>query len=156
MSSTLKDQGVCSCTRCYLLRLLQECAKNNIKSCYQAKELSAKSSSAVSDKKNRSKEESMGKVTDLNCWGPSTTNRQVESARTVGKLNRRELKRAKWIGDGEARWIGDGKARINDGKAGFGDSEAGFGNDAAGFCDDEVRFGDDEAGFGDGEHFLWF
>nr|POE51372.1 hypothetical protein CFP56_57711 [Quercus suber] len=84
------------------------------------------------------------------------TIRQVESARTVGKLNRRELKRAKWIGDGEARWIGDGKARINDGKAGFGDSEVGFGNDAAGFCDDEVRFGDDEAGFGDGEHFLWF
>ena len=66
MSSTLKDQagGVCSCTRCSLLiRSLQECAKNNIKSCYQAKELSAKSSSAVSDnKQKRSKEESIRKI----------------------------------------------------------------------------------------------
>ncbi|KAK7818006.1 hypothetical protein CFP56_041853, partial [Quercus suber] len=47
-------------------------AKNNIKSCFQAKELSAKSSSAVSGKKKRSKDESMRKIMDLNCWGPST------------------------------------------------------------------------------------
>ena len=77
MSSTLKDEagGVCSCTRCSLLiRSMQECAKNNIKSSYQAKELSARSSLAVSDnKQKRSKEESMRKVMDLNCWGPTTT-----------------------------------------------------------------------------------
>ena len=64
--NSLKDQagGVCSCTRCSLLiRSLQECAKNNIKS-----------SSAVSDnKQKRSKEESMRKIMDLNCWGPTTT-----------------------------------------------------------------------------------
>ena len=75
--NSLKDQagGVCSCTRCSLLiRSLQECSKNNNKSCYQAKELSAKSSSAVSDnKQKRSKEESMRKIMDLNYWGPTTT-----------------------------------------------------------------------------------
>ncbi|KAK7846386.1 hypothetical protein CFP56_008032 [Quercus suber] len=43
--------------------------QNNIKSCYQAKELSAKSSSAVSDKKKRLMEESKRKIMDLNCWG---------------------------------------------------------------------------------------
>jgi hypothetical protein len=67
---TLKDQGVCRWN--YPLRSLQQCAMNNIKSYYQAKKLSATSSSAVSDKKKRSKEESMRKVMDLNCWGPST------------------------------------------------------------------------------------
>ncbi|KAL4619420.1 hypothetical protein ACB092_06G078200 [Castanea dentata] len=71
MSSTLNDQGVCSWN--YPNRSPHQCTKNDLKSYYQAKEVSATSSSAVSDKKKRSKEESMRKIMDLSCWGPSTT-----------------------------------------------------------------------------------
>ncbi|XP_061358835.1 uncharacterized protein LOC133303022 [Gastrolobium bilobum] len=68
----LKDQlGVCRWN--YALRSLQQHAKNNIRSYTQAKKLSSASSAAVSNKVKRTKEESMRKVVDLNCWGPNTT-----------------------------------------------------------------------------------
>ncbi|CAK8535184.1 unnamed protein product [Lathyrus sativus] len=67
----LKDQlGVCRWN--YTFRSLHQHAKNNIRSYTQAKKLSSSSSAAVSDKVKRTKEESMKKVMDLNCWGPST------------------------------------------------------------------------------------
>ncbi|KEH38820.1 hypothetical protein MtrunA17_Chr2g0318611 [Medicago truncatula] len=67
----LKDQlGVCRWN--YAFRSLHQHAKNNIRSYSQAKKLSSASSAAVSNKVKRSKEESMRKVIDLNCWGPST------------------------------------------------------------------------------------
>lgn len=69
----LKDQlGVCRWN--YALRSLQQHAKNNIRSYSQATNLSSASSSAsVSKKIKRTKEESMNKVMELNCWGPTTT-----------------------------------------------------------------------------------
>lgn len=68
----MKDQlGVCRWN--YVLRSLQQHVKNNIRAYNQARKLSCASAAAVSNKvKKRSKEESMRKVMDLNCWGPST------------------------------------------------------------------------------------
>ncbi|XP_058773805.1 uncharacterized protein LOC131648021 [Vicia villosa] len=67
----LKDQlGVCRWN--YAFRSLHQHAKNNIRSYTQAKKLSSSASSAVSKKVKRTKEESMNKVMELNCWGPST------------------------------------------------------------------------------------
>ncbi|XP_004487650.1 uncharacterized protein [Cicer arietinum] len=67
----LKDQlGVCRWN--YALRSLHQYTKNNIRSYTQAKKLSSASSAAVSNKVKRTKEESMRKVMDLNCWGPTT------------------------------------------------------------------------------------
>lgn len=67
----LKDQlGVCRWN--YAFRSLHQHAKNNIRSYTQAKKLSSASSVAVSNKVKRTKEESMKKVMDFNCWGPST------------------------------------------------------------------------------------
>ncbi|WJX68672.1 hypothetical protein P8452_53019 [Trifolium repens] len=67
----LKDQlGVCRWN--YAFRSVHQYAKNNIRSYTQAMKLSYASSAAVSNKVKRSKEESMKKVLDLNCWGPST------------------------------------------------------------------------------------
>lgn len=68
----MKDQlGVCRWN--YILRSLQQHVKNNIRAYNQARKLSCASAAAVSNKvKKRSKEESMRKVMDLNCWGPST------------------------------------------------------------------------------------
>ncbi|CAJ2659924.1 hypothetical protein L195_g036759 [Trifolium pratense] len=67
----LKDQlGVCRWN--YAFRSLHQHAKNNIRSYTQAMKLSSASSAAVSNKVKRTKEESMKKVMDLNCWGPST------------------------------------------------------------------------------------
>jgi len=67
----LKDQlGVCRWN--YAFRSLHQHAKNNIRSYTQAKKLSSASSAAVSNKVKRTKGESMKKVMDLNCWGPST------------------------------------------------------------------------------------
>ena len=69
----LKDQGVCRWN--YPLRSLHQHAKNNIRSYYQAKKLSAQSSSAISSKVNNEKlkqsEESLRKVMYLSCWGPN-------------------------------------------------------------------------------------
>ncbi|KAG2685716.1 hypothetical protein I3843_10G129500 [Carya illinoinensis] len=67
---TLKDQGVCRWN--FIIRSMQQHAKNNIRSYYQAKKLSAQTSSAISHQMKRSKEESVRKVMDLSCWGPST------------------------------------------------------------------------------------
>ncbi|KAL5548041.1 hypothetical protein UlMin_003275 [Ulmus minor] len=66
----LKDQGVCRWN--HVMRSMQQHAKNNLRSYSQAKKLSSSSSSAVSNKFNRSKEEKMRKVMDLSCWGPNT------------------------------------------------------------------------------------
>ncbi|KAK7813036.1 hypothetical protein CFP56_006272 [Quercus suber] len=67
----LKDQGVCRWN--YPLRSLQQHVKNNIRSYYQAKKLSAQSSSAICSKVNNEKlkqsEESLRKVMHLSCWG---------------------------------------------------------------------------------------
>ncbi|KAK7848080.1 hypothetical protein CFP56_005610, partial [Quercus suber] len=67
----LKDQGVCRWN--YPLRSLQQHAKNNIRSYYQAKKLSAQSSSAICSKVNNEKlkqsEESLRNVMYLSCWG---------------------------------------------------------------------------------------
>lgn len=68
---TLKDQGVCRWN--HALRSLQQHVKNNIRTYSQTKKLSASSSSAISNKINRSREEKIRKVMDLSCWGPSTT-----------------------------------------------------------------------------------
>ncbi|KAK7335371.1 hypothetical protein VNO80_27165 [Phaseolus coccineus] len=69
----LKDQlGVCrwNCA----LRSLQQHAKNNIRSYSQATKSSSASSASLSHQKiNRTKEESMNKVMEFNCWGPTTT-----------------------------------------------------------------------------------
>ncbi|KAK7813037.1 uncharacterized protein LOC112001051 [Quercus suber] len=69
----LKDQGVCRWN--YPLRLVQQHAKNNIRSYYQAKKLAAQSSSAIWSKVNNEKlkqsEESLRKVMYLSCWGPN-------------------------------------------------------------------------------------
>ena len=69
----LKDQGVCRWN--YPLRSLHQHAKNNIRSYYQAKKLSAQSSSAICSKVNNEKlkqsEESLRKVMYLSCWGPN-------------------------------------------------------------------------------------
>ncbi|OIW05250.1 hypothetical protein TanjilG_03639 [Lupinus angustifolius] len=63
----LKDQlGVCRWN--YAFRSLHQHAKNNIRSYAQFKKLS----SAVSNKVKRTKEQSMRKVMELDCWGPST------------------------------------------------------------------------------------
>ena len=67
---TLKDQGVCRWN--FVIRSMQQHAKNNIRSYYQAKKLSAQSSSAISNTIKRSKEDSIRKVMDLSCWGPNT------------------------------------------------------------------------------------
>ncbi|CAL0310628.1 unnamed protein product [Lupinus luteus] len=67
----LKDQlGVCRWN--YAFRLLHQHAKNNIRKYAQIKKLSSASSSAVSNKVKRTKEQSMRKVMELDCWGPST------------------------------------------------------------------------------------
>jgi hypothetical protein len=67
---TLKDQGVCRWN--FVIRSMQQHAKNNIRSYYQASKLSAQSSAAISNHIKRSKEESVRKVMDLSCWGPNT------------------------------------------------------------------------------------
>ncbi|QCE09859.1 uncharacterized protein LOC114185729 [Vigna unguiculata] len=69
----LKDQlGVCRWN--FALRSLQQHAKNNIRSYGKATKVSSAASSAsVPNKMKRSKEESMNKVMEFNCWGPSTT-----------------------------------------------------------------------------------
>lgn len=67
----LKDQlGVCRWN--YTLRSMQQHVKNNLGSYTHTRKLSSASSSAVSNKVKRTKEESIRKVMDLNCWGPTT------------------------------------------------------------------------------------
>ena len=68
---TLKDQlGVCRWN--HALRSQQQHVKNNVRSYTQSRKLSSASSAAVSNKVKRTKEDSMKKVLELNCWGPST------------------------------------------------------------------------------------
>ncbi|KAI3457522.1 hypothetical protein Pfo_014185 [Paulownia fortunei] len=70
----LKDQGFCRWN--YGLRLLQQHAKNNLRSyTTQAQKLSGPSSAMVSNKMReeqlRQSEESLRKVMYLSCWGPN-------------------------------------------------------------------------------------
>ncbi|XP_022878642.1 uncharacterized protein LOC111396436 [Olea europaea var. sylvestris] len=69
----LKDQGFCRWN--YAFRLIQQQAKNNMRSFSQAKKLSTQSSSMVSNKlqeeKMKQSEESLRKVMYLSCWGPN-------------------------------------------------------------------------------------
>ncbi|TQD77186.1 hypothetical protein C1H46_037291 [Malus baccata] len=66
----LKDQGVCRWNG--VLRSVHQHVKNNIRSYSQVKKLSDSSSSAISKKMQRSQEDKLRKVMELNCWGPST------------------------------------------------------------------------------------
>ncbi|EOY12768.1 Protein of unknown function wound-induced - like 8 [Theobroma cacao] len=71
----LKDQGFCRWN--HALRSIQQHAKNNIRSCSQAKKkLPASSSSALckklrDDEKLKKSEESLRTVMYLSCWGPN-------------------------------------------------------------------------------------
>ncbi|KAK1280416.1 hypothetical protein QJS04_geneDACA003198 [Acorus gramineus] len=72
----LKDQGLCRWN--YAFRSLQQHAKNNIRSYYQATVSSSSSSSADAvmgrregDEKMRRSEESLRKVMYLSSWGPN-------------------------------------------------------------------------------------
>ncbi|XP_050113118.1 uncharacterized protein LOC126591466 [Malus sylvestris] len=66
----LKDQGVCRWNG--VLRAVHHHAKSNIRSYSQAKTLSDSSSSAISMTMQRSQEDKLRKVMELNCWGPNT------------------------------------------------------------------------------------
>ncbi|KAK1325030.1 hypothetical protein QJS10_CPA01g01111 [Acorus calamus] len=73
----LKDQGICRWN--YAFRSLQQHAKKNIRSYYQATVSSSSSSSAAAtvmgrrdgDDKMRRSGESLRKVMYLSCWGPN-------------------------------------------------------------------------------------
>ncbi|KAL0443475.1 UNVERIFIED_CONTAM: hypothetical protein Slati_2070200 [Sesamum latifolium] len=70
----LKDQGFCRWN--YALRLLQQHAKNNLRSyTTQGQKLCGPSSSMISNKMREEKlkqsEESLRKVMYLSCWGPN-------------------------------------------------------------------------------------
>lgn len=72
----LKDQaGFCRWN--YVMRSVQQHAKNNFRSFSQAKNLSSSSSAMVSsklkdtDQKMKQSEESLRKVMYLSCWGPN-------------------------------------------------------------------------------------
>ncbi|XP_068309821.1 uncharacterized protein [Pyrus communis] len=67
----VKDQGICRWNG--VLRSVHQHAKNNIRSYSQAKKLISDSSySAISITMQRSQEEKLRKVMELNCWGPNT------------------------------------------------------------------------------------
>ncbi|KAA0046885.1 hypothetical protein IC582_014393 [Cucumis melo] len=66
----LKDQGVCRWNN--VIKSLQQHGKTKVRSYYQAKKLSASSSSAIAYQINKSREDKMRKVMDLSCLGPST------------------------------------------------------------------------------------
>ncbi|GAA0170489.1 hypothetical protein LIER_24734 [Lithospermum erythrorhizon] len=69
----LKDQGFCRWN--YASRLLQQHAKNQIRSYSQARRLSGPSSNLISSKMREEElqqsEESLRKVMYLSCWGPN-------------------------------------------------------------------------------------
>ncbi|KAK2639250.1 hypothetical protein Ddye_027045 [Dipteronia dyeriana] len=72
----LKDQGICRWN--YTMRSLHQRTKNNLRSVSQAKNVSSSSSSRKGfeenigcDKKKKT-EDSIKKVMDLSCWGPTT------------------------------------------------------------------------------------
>jgi hypothetical protein len=71
----LKDQGLCRWN--YALRVLQQHAKNNLRSySTQVHKLSGPTSVAISSSKTREEtlkqsEESLRKVMYLSCWGPN-------------------------------------------------------------------------------------
>ncbi|XP_023538267.1 uncharacterized protein LOC111799095 [Cucurbita pepo subsp. pepo] len=66
----LKDQGVCRWNN--VIKSLQQHGKTKFRSYYQAKKISASSSSAIGNQMKRSREEKVRKVMDLSCLGPST------------------------------------------------------------------------------------
>ncbi|CAA0813889.1 Wound-responsive family protein [Striga hermonthica] len=67
----MKDQlGVCRWN--YSLRLLQQHAKNNVRTFSQTTKISGQTSGVVSNKmKSEQSEESLRKVMYLSCWGPN-------------------------------------------------------------------------------------
>ncbi|CAA2963300.1 Hypothetical predicted protein [Olea europaea subsp. europaea] len=71
----LKDQGFCRWN--YAMRMLQQHAKNNLRSYAQAKKLSGLPSSTMvckkmkDDHKLKKSEESLRTVMYLSCWGPN-------------------------------------------------------------------------------------
>ncbi|KAE8650166.1 hypothetical protein Csa_011372 [Cucumis sativus] len=65
----LKDQGVCRWNN--VIKSLQQHGKTKVRSYYQAKKLSASSSSAIANQIKKSREDKMRKVMDLSCLGPS-------------------------------------------------------------------------------------
>lgn len=69
----LKDQGICRWN--YTMRSLHQHVKNNVRSISQAnRNISSSSTSnkVVGQSKMKKTEDSIRKVMDLNCWGPST------------------------------------------------------------------------------------
>ncbi|TXG67158.1 hypothetical protein EZV62_008433 [Acer yangbiense] len=74
----LKDQGICRWN--YTMRSLHQHAKNNLRSVSQAKNVSSASSSSsrkgfeenIGCDKRKKTEDSIKKVMDLSCWGPTT------------------------------------------------------------------------------------
>ena len=72
----LKDQGICRWN--YTMRSLHQHAKNNLRSVSQAKNVSSASSSRKGFEENigcdntKKTEDSIKKVMDLSCWGPTT------------------------------------------------------------------------------------
>ncbi|KAK3199242.1 hypothetical protein Dsin_022657 [Dipteronia sinensis] len=72
----LKDQGICRWN--YTMRSLHQHAKNNLRSASQAKNVSSASSSRkgfeenIGCDKTKKTEDSIKKVMDLSCWGPTT------------------------------------------------------------------------------------
>ncbi|KAI8552685.1 hypothetical protein RHMOL_Rhmol06G0285800 [Rhododendron molle] len=75
----LKDQGFCRWN--YALRSIQRRAKTNVRSYWQAqgrRPVSSSAGSVISNKMREEKaakrrtEERLGKVMELDCWGPST------------------------------------------------------------------------------------
>ncbi|XP_022880245.1 uncharacterized protein LOC111397511 [Olea europaea var. sylvestris] len=71
----LKDQGFCRWN--YAMRLLQQHAKNNLRSYTETKRLSGVPSSTIickkmkEDQKLKKSEESLRTVMYLSCWGPN-------------------------------------------------------------------------------------
>ncbi|XP_022860497.1 uncharacterized protein LOC111381034 [Olea europaea var. sylvestris] len=71
----LKDQGFCRWN--YAMRILQQHAKNSLRSYTQAKKLSGAPSSTIickkmkEDHKLKKSEESLRTVMYLSCWGPN-------------------------------------------------------------------------------------
>ncbi|XP_050248172.1 uncharacterized protein LOC126695459 [Quercus robur] len=69
----MKDQGICRWN--FIMRSVQQHAKNHLRSISQTRNLSSSTSAVVSSKlrddKMKQSEESLRKVMYLSCWGPN-------------------------------------------------------------------------------------